>query len=113
MFRDYQRLLRQEEVSHAGVPLVQIVLVEALLFAVVGWDVMVFAPPLIEAEAWMTDPADPGMHEVSVGETGCQGLVLAHRCDRMRSTAGPSSFLSTTTPPYRRDGRCGWHFVGL
>jgi hypothetical protein len=113
MFVGDQGLLGQEEFSDARVSLVEAVLVEALLFAVVGWDVMVFAPPLIEAKAWMTDPADPGMHEVSVGETGCQGLVLAHRCDPIRSTAGPSSFLSTTTPPYRRDGRCGWLFVGL
>lgn len=70
MFRDYQRLLRQEEVSHAGVPLVQIVLVEALLFASVFLGSIVSALVKVETQAWMTAPtADsvPQAHLLGVG----------------------------------------------
>jgi hypothetical protein len=66
MFEGDQGLLGQEEVSHAWMSLVEAVLVEALLFTGVCWDVMVFAAVLAEAQAWMTDPAEEGTHVASV-----------------------------------------------
>jgi hypothetical protein len=51
-----QRLLQDAKGSDAGIPLVEIVLVAALLLVGVFCDCVVFALVDVQAQAWMTEP---------------------------------------------------------
>lgn len=120
IFGDDQRLLRLEEVSHAGVSLVEVVFVDALLFAGVCWDLLVSAPVKVKSQSWMTDPG-PQAHGVGAKlDQACRVVDLTGRHD-----PEASSFLlassPTTSPPSqhhnnidrRRHGRSGRAVVAI
>jgi hypothetical protein len=58
-----QGLLGTEEVGDAGMSAVEVVFVDPLLFAGVGRNALVLALVQVEAEAGMSEPGPPHVHE--------------------------------------------------